>query len=439
MDDKIESHLLVFEGRSEYVTSDGAREVFVEGPTSEATKRRIKVIKDAFKENFIEKFIEEVRSNSAKIDLDRVGGSIKNCIDDLVETVTSEVGRALVGLTVMQLSIKIISPEQSIRLHKGGNSKSSFSWVDGISMRTLDKGYVTPALRKFDLLRLNADGFMMTRSLAENYPYSLLYKAQLKGARHEWLEIVEALEANETDPRESLKYLISVLFNKAEDFLRESHALLLCCQVYCKKDISKELVMLLLESHIDSSDYAARLMEISMHSLMQAVVESGALGASELKPLSQMRSANKKHGNIGDIELLENDEIVESWDAKFGKSYLRDEIDEAFEKIPKHPSIGVVGFVTTGEPLISPEILKKIKDGKDLYSIEIQILTFDSWVENVFDRALKSGLVTSSELAKNWILAYAESLAQKRREIAPIDEPCIEWVRSLKRLIDDQI
>ena len=35
-----------------------------------------------------------------------------------------------------------------------------------------------------------------------------------------------------------------------------------------------------------------------------------------LKPLSQMRSANKKHGNIGDIELLEDRQIVEAWDAK---------------------------------------------------------------------------------------------------------------------------
>jgi hypothetical protein len=36
-----------------------------------------------------------------------------------------------------------------------------------------------------------------------------------------------------------------------------------------------------------------------------------------LKPLSQMRSANKKHGNIGDIEILEARQIIESWDAKY--------------------------------------------------------------------------------------------------------------------------
>jgi len=65
-----------------------------------------------------------------------------------------------------------------------------------------------------------------------------------------------------------------------------------------------------------------------------------------LKPLSQMRFANKKHGNIGDIELIENGDIVASWDAKYGKSYLREEVEEVCEKISGHDNIQVVGFVT---------------------------------------------------------------------------------------------
>ena len=85
-----------------------------------------------------------------------------------------------------------------------------------------------------------------------------------------------------------------------------------------------------------------------MHSLMQAVIETGALADLELKPLSQMRSANKKHGNIGDIELLENNEIVESWDAKYGKNYLRDEIDEVSEKLEYHEKVETVGFQFIG-------------------------------------------------------------------------------------------
>lgn len=43
-------------------------------------------------------------------------------------------------------------------------------------------------------------------------------------------------------------------------------------------------------------------MEIAIHSLMQAMQENKLFPDCELKSLSQMRSANNKHGNIGDIE-----------------------------------------------------------------------------------------------------------------------------------------
>ena len=111
-----------------------------------------------------------------------------------------------------------LASEQNIKLHKGSSNRASFSWVEGISMRSLDKNHVTPTLRKFDLLRLNQDGFMMTRSLAENYPYTSLYKANLRGARKEWMSIVEDLEEGASAPLETLKYLLSRLINAASAF-----------------------------------------------------------------------------------------------------------------------------------------------------------------------------------------------------------------------------
>jgi len=43
-----------------------------------------------------------------------------------------------------------------------------------------------------------------------------------------------------------------------------------------------------------------------------------------------------------------------------------------------------------------------------------------------------STMINESQLAKGWMKAYVYTLAQHKREIAPIDEPCIEWVRLLK-------
>ncbi len=426
-----ERHLRVFEDRSEYHKCDGAVEVFPEGVMSNEAKKRIKAIKDGFENGFLDKLIEDLRDAKSTIEINKISATTQASIKNLVDLVTSEVGRALIGLSVMQLSIKAISPCQCIRLHKASASKGSFSWSEGVSMRTLDKNYVTPVLRKYDLVRLNADGFMMTRSLAENYPYSDLYKAQLRGAREDWLSIVEELESNKTDALESLKYLVSLLLNSAHEFEVKANELIE--EVNNKLKIYRTMndVLRIMKFHADKSDYAARLLEISMHSLVQAATESGAFGDITLKPLSQMRSANKKHGNIGDIELMENGDIVESWDAKYGKSYLREEVEEVCEKIIDHYNIQVVGFVTNVEIQRTQELDKRLDDAMAIHGVKFLIVTFDEWSNMILDRCVSSKMVNEESLARSWLKSYAYTLAQKKRKIAPIDEPCMEWVKLL--------
>ncbi len=170
-----ELHLRVYTNRSELVLADGTIQYFQEGGMNQAAKIRYKKIAVELSTGYLERQILFCRDYSSNIDFLILNQTHKYLLDRLVQSVTSEVGRALVGLSILQLCIKAIEPEQSIRLHKGSTATRDFSWCDGISMRSLDKQYITPVLRKYELLRLNADGFMMTRSLAENYPYSSVY------------------------------------------------------------------------------------------------------------------------------------------------------------------------------------------------------------------------------------------------------------------------
>lgn len=425
-----DNHLRVYSDRSEFHSAVNEPDVFLEGPSSTEALRRTKSIKDALASAFLENIVESLASGSATIDNTHISEVAQNSLRGLVESITSEVGRALVGLSVMQLCIKAIEPTQSIRLHKSSPRRGSFSWKEGISMRTLDKKYVTPVLRKYDLVKLNADGFMMTRSLAENYPYSPLYKAQLRGAREEWVILVQELETGNTDALESLKYFISLLLNAASNLAVTGTKAVKVYESNITSFADKNSVMKLILNHSDASDYSARLLEIGMHSLMQAAISSGSLGTLDLKPLSQMRSANKKHGNIGDIELLEDGEIVEAWDAKYGKSYLRDELEEATDKLKLHNQVKLVGFVSSMEVDRIDEIEKRIAEIHDVYGVDVRILSFATWVDSIFERCNSSTLINEPELAQHWGRAYIESLAQKRREIAPIDEPCESWLKS---------
>ena len=431
-----ESFLGVYEDRSVYHTEDGSVEVYYEGKLSIDANKRAKFIKDKFKEGFLDGVISDLQASKITVDTDKISQVTQDSLRELVDLVTSEVGRALVGLSVMQLCIKAISPEQNVRLHKGSVNRGSFSWIEGISMRTLDKNFVTPTLRKHDLLRLNADGFMMTRSLAENYPYSPLYKANLRGAKKQWLALVEELESAKTDPMASLQLLVSLLINAATSFVSAADELLILAKKRRDHYTTIQSMYALTVTHAERSDYAARLFEVSMHTLMQGAVESGALGYCSVKPLSQMRSANKKHGNIADVELIEDKDIVEAWDAKYGKGYLREEVEEIIEKIPSHDHLHTIGFVTSGHIERSSELEKRIDEISELHGIELKISTYLDWINHMFDRCVASGLVDEQGLCLRWFNAYVESLCQKRREQAPIDEPCLQWIRSLTALID---
>ncbi|MDZ7991770.1 MAG: hypothetical protein RMX69_06030 [Nostoc sp. EspVER01] len=403
---------------------------------SQAAKIRYKKIAVELSTGYLERQILFCRDYSSNLDLLTLNQAHKYLLDRLVQSVTSEVGRALVGLSILQLCVKAIEPEQSIRLHKGSTAIRDFSWCDGISMRSLDKQYITPVLRKYELLRLNADGFMMTRSLAENYPYSFVYKANMRGACSEWVSLVEVIEKDEVVSEVALRYLLSQLLNQADNFRRlalqtiENLTLFLGATVV-NKGISLSLIL----RHINQSDYAARLMEIAMHSLMQAMQEHQVFHSSLLKPLSQMRSANKKHGNVGDIELLEDRQIVEAWDAKYGKSYLRDEIEELSEKLEVHPSVRKAGFVTSLETERIDELMPRCNEIEEIFGISLEIVTFKEWVELQFARTLADEAATEQELASTWLIAYTESLAQRRRDIAPIDEPCYQWLLKLNETL----
>lgn len=432
-----EVYLRVFNDRSELVLADGTTQVFIEGTMSEAAKQRYIKITSELSDNYLEKQIIYCRDNVDKINFLQINQDYIDKLKNLVDSLTSEVGRALIGLTIIQLSIKAIEPTQSIRLHKGSRSKSNFSWQDGIPMRALDKQYITPVLRKYDLLRLNADGIMMTRSLAENYPYSSVYKANIRGARLEWINIVEAIEINDINPEIALHYLLSQLLNQAKTFKDLVSQTLdnLTNFLHRTEHITQEFISELILRHINESDYAARIMEIAMHGLMQAIQEFNLFPQGILRKLSQMRSANKKYGNIGDIEILQANQIIESWDAKYGKAYLRDELEELAEKLEAHPTVLLAGFVTSVKPQRREEVTSRIQEIEEYFDITVEILTFKDWIRKQFNRGVENNIVTEQELAKAWITAYTESLAQHRQEIAPIDEPCYQWLSTLNLIL----
>ncbi len=415
--------LTIYSDRSVLESDKGFFE-FKEGIQTTAAKQRADKIYAALEGGFLDEIISHASRGLLKeISL---GDHEKSCIDEIVDSLTSEVGKAIIGLSILQSAIKAIEPSQSVRLHKSGRSNSAFSWAEGVSMRVLDKAFITPTLRKNNLLRLNADGFMMTRTLAENYPYTKLYKAQIRGARAAWLDLVEGLEDGSINGLNGLAYLISRLINKSNELERLADASILKAEKISKSSAADEITSIL-KGFVEEDSYSARLFEVMIHAAFQVLDEEGLIDGS-LKPLSQMRSANKKHGNVGDVEVearAGSRLIIESWDAKFGKSHLREEIEELYEKLEDQPLCSMAGFVTSGTPVIDDQILARIQELEDMHgNLKIPILSFDEFL----DEAIYSR-IPKDKFAPRWLVLFISCLAQKRRHIAPIDEPCEAWLR----------
>ncbi|MBF0133314.1 MAG: hypothetical protein HQL75_12100 [Magnetococcales bacterium] len=403
-------------------------EKFVEGNPSANAKLRLQRIQDGLEAGYLTNLIHSCQDHTAATE--SLDPRYAELLSGLVDSVTSEVGRALVGLTILQLCVKGIVPEQSIRLHKAGGTGNNFSWAEGVPMRVLDRNYITPILREFNLLKLNVDGFMMTRSLAENYPYSKLYKAAIRGARTEWMEIVDLVEIGLIKPDVALRHLMGLLLNRSEKFNISAKNAIKNVRGCLSKIMDMKDAIRFIRTFVDNSPYSARVFEISLHAMFQVLAQQKVFGGT-LKPLCQMRSANKKHGNIGDIEIIKKVgglEIIEAWDAKYGKPYLRDELDEMNEKLDDHSETEVVGFVVDSSPNKKDEIQARANEIEQLHDVKVYIHSFDEWVR--FQMMRVTG-ISDSDLGKQWVLAFSESLCQMRRDLAPIDEPADAWVTAL--------
>lgn len=424
--DEKERHLDVYEDRYE-LHQDDVMMVYYQGVQNEAAKRRYARINRELAGGYLNRAIKSIPTR----DFTGLSEGNRALLKDMVDGITSEVGRALVGLACLQLAIKAVAPEQSIRLHKGSASGGRFSWVDGISMRTLDRNYNTPFLREYGLLNVNRDGVFMTRSLAENYPYSKLYKAEMRGPFVQWIAIVDAIEGNMLPAELGLCYLIALLQNRSEVFRQHAEK---ACLLAGKFDGTafgriKELVA----SFFNSTDYSARAFEVTMHGFYQAMEELQLLGEADVVPMSQMRSANKKHGNVGDIELTENGIITEAWDAKYGKPYLRDELEELRDKLLTHPEVKIAGFVCDGQVDLRKDIVSRAEEVELETGTEIHLFSFDEWIDFEIRDLNKE---QKDRLGFRWLVAVVESFAQKRLGAAPIDEPCDAWINDLIKIME---
>ena len=108
---------------------------------------------------------------------------------------------------------------------------------------------------------------------------------------------------------------------------------------------------------------------------------------------------------------------------------MREELEELHEKLQEHPETKLAGFVVDANPNLKPEIKTRVEEIEQNHNVRIEIVEFDDWVS----KQAKRISIPTKQLANLWLIAFAESLCQLRRDRAPIDEPADSWVRELRK------
>lgn len=436
-------HLEVYE--KHFILADATNnivKVWTQGKQSKEAQERYKKVQDALQQGFFLQKIEEAQLPEVAEQIEaRLSEVHKKALEEIIGAVTDQAGRALVDILVLQLVVKSICPEQDIRLHKANNNPHTFSWTEGISMRSLDSGHIIPSLRAYDLLRINQYGGYMTRSFAENYPYTLFYKAEIRGARRQgkqrWLEIVDDLENGKLDAQTALLYVLQLLWKYSEAFSSLAQRTLNSLETWISKQqpLSLRRATELISQHFEKSETKARLLEVAIHAFLQAKNDLEIDLGGSLKALMPMRTGNKKHGNVGDVEVLIGDLIIEAWDAKYDQPYLSDAIDELVEKMRGIDTTALqFGYILYPIKKEYAEVERKIEEIYEEFGVKIQILTLDEWIQQQFVQ-LQGTAIREEQVVETWLRAYTESLCLRRRDLAPIDEPTFLWVSALLSLL----
>ncbi len=241
------------------------------------------------------------------------------------------------------------------------------------------------------------------------------------------MRLVDRLEDGSMPAKLGLGFLMALLKNRSEDFYNVVEETI--CLAKKQEQASFTKIKAFLIKFFHATSYSARAFEVVLHGFMQAMEEKRLLGEYQLVPISQMRSANKKHGNIGDIELKDGQIVVEAWDAKYGKPYLRDELEELKDKISALPGVKLAGFVVDRTPDCRREITERMEELTSLTGCTIKIVSFEEWIDWQTSR-IPAALL--KELGYSWLLAVVESFGQRRLDLAPIDEPCEDWIKDLR-------
>lgn len=245
------------------------------------------------------------------------------------------------GVVITLAACKVARPSQDIRAHKAEHA-------GGFNARSIDTDVVVPLLREWGLA--NAGESHWLTQVLSGLPYAPRQK--LKTQPKMVGEIVPRLvcSINASDPPNVRNVLCSLLILLIEERNKGQVPLTKPKSLTIDRGIS------LLEAHFNGSFKSGgpRLPQIAVYSVYECLLkESKRYGGFTLVPLERLKTANRKSGTVGDVDVLHDERTVEAVEIKFGMCVDSRHVSDAIEKIKaadvRRYYILATGGVKTGE------------------------------------------------------------------------------------------
>ena len=236
---------------------------------------------------------------------------------------------------------KIVYPDQDIRLHKA-------EFDGGFSARGLDTAVTVPFLQSKGL-PYNVETHWLSQTLSFAGPFipELILKTVPKQAGPDLVEVANIIQGATATKAEDVVTLMLYYFiqirNKGN------------VQLTKPKNLSIDQVLDLLHRHFEYKykKNAPRLPQVAIYAIYQCLKESvGRYCDFELLPLERLKTANRKSGTVGDIDLSLNGRPIEAVEIKYEIPINASIVAEAMQKI-KSESVERYLILSTKPPLES--------------------------------------------------------------------------------------
>ena len=235
---------------------------------------------------------------------------------------------------VSSLTYKCLNPGQDVRYHK-------IELENGYSGRSFDTNYTTPFMKEKRFLGAMKESGWLTRSIEQAHPFTKDFPGKInkKDLKEIFLEILNDIEEEETNPEE---YLKGIFYQSIQEKKRKTVTII--NPVDKESNIPIRDIINLLGSHFYykyTTRGASILPVIAFYSIYECMIEHfDRFKGKSLDELGSHNSCDSSSGETGDIVVRNEDgSIYEVLEIKFDIKPTKLMVQDAYDKFKEQNSV----------------------------------------------------------------------------------------------------